>query len=293
MSHSPTLHTDHYIVHHRGKTEGPFTADFIEAMIMSGVYPPSVIVESSVTSKKTKFEDISAAQQACPSPESTTATGQREPSANSMQQGATNSSPMKIFYVVIVVIGIASIAWIFSINNTSVSSNKSKSVKSSITPIKTTYTPKKKTSTLHSSKSNTSRSRYSKPTSGHSKSSSRYSIPSVTPSPANTMLYRDEYGRTYRLSDYDYRRLSIMKSSLSAKSTSVGFEKSRLSSMANEVDRARIGLDRTSQYAIDSFNRKVGQVNTMNRRVQNLVDDYNQDVNAFNRELESVGTLIR
>ncbi|MDB4055670.1 hypothetical protein N9496_06750 [Akkermansiaceae bacterium] len=107
------------------------------------------------------------------------------------------------------------------------------------------------------------------------------------------MLYRDEYGRTYRVSDHDYRRLSIMKSSLSAKSTSVGFEKSRLSSMANEVDRARIGLDRTSQYAVDSFNRKVGQVNTMNRRVQNLVDGYNQDVNAFNRELESVGTLIR
>jgi hypothetical protein len=70
-------------------------------------------------------------------------------------------------------------------------------------------------------------------------------------------------------------------------------EKSRLNTLAIDVDLSRTRLDRTSQYEIDEFNQKVRDVNAMSRRVQSLVNDYNRDVNSFNRELERVGTLIR
>ena len=51
MAHS-TSKANQYLVHHQGEIQGPFEVDFIEAMIMSGVYPSSVIVENAVTSQK-------------------------------------------------------------------------------------------------------------------------------------------------------------------------------------------------------------------------------------------------
>ena len=83
-----------------------------------------------------------------------------------------------------------------------------------------------------------------------------------------------------------------MQTSLSFKQSSMQLEEERLSALAAEVDRARITLDRYNQYSVDAFNRKVNQVNSMNDRVQSLVKDYNRDVDAFNTELERVGTPI-
>ena len=83
-----------------------------------------------------------------------------------------------------------------------------------------------------------------------------------------------------------------MQTSLSFKQSSMQLEEERLSALAAEVDRARITLDRYNQYSVDAFNRRVNQVNAMNDRVQSLVKDYNRDVDAFNTELERVGTPI-
>ena len=75
-------------------------------------------------------------------------------------------------------------------------------------------------------------------------------------------------------------------------------EETRLKALSTERDQDRTYLNRTylnrtSQYSVDAFNRKVGQVNSLNDRVQALVNDFNRDVDAFNAELARVGTLIR
>ena len=52
---------DRYLVHHQGHVQGPFGVDFIEAMVMSGVYPSSVIVQIDGTSEQLPFSNLVAA----------------------------------------------------------------------------------------------------------------------------------------------------------------------------------------------------------------------------------------
>lgn len=84
-----------------------------------------------------------------------------------------------------------------------------------------------------------------------------------------------------------------MKTAIESKKQILDSEEAQLDSLSRQVDRDRIYLNRNSQYSVDTFNRKVNQVNSLNDRLQNLVDDFNRDVNAFNAELERVGTPIR
>ncbi len=84
-----------------------------------------------------------------------------------------------------------------------------------------------------------------------------------------------------------------MKSDLDVKSGRVTQRKNELDALERKLERDRIYLDRTNEYAVNSFNADVNRFNTMNDAAQSLIDDYNRDVNAFNAELERVGTLIR
>jgi hypothetical protein len=108
----------------------------------------------------------------------------------------------------------------------------------------------------------------------------------------STQIYRDASGRTYRVPNAAYHRLLILQSALSRKKSSLDLEESRLKSLSTQVDSERAYLDQTSQYAVDAFNRKVNQINGLNSKVQSMVNDYNHDVDAFNTELERVGTPI-
>jgi hypothetical protein len=108
----------------------------------------------------------------------------------------------------------------------------------------------------------------------------------------STQIYRDASGRTYRVPNAAYHRLLTLQSALSRKKTSLDLEESKLKSLSTQVDSERAYLDLTSQYAVDAFNRKVNQINGLNSKVQSMVNDYNHDVDAFNTELERVGTPI-
>jgi hypothetical protein len=113
------------------------------------------------------------------------------------------------------------------------------------------------------------------------------------PSSEDSQLYRDESGRVYRVPNSAYYRLQAMSSALGIKKRNLDREESELKFLAEELDRDRRYLDRSSQYEVDRFNGKVNRLNSMNDALQSLVDDYNRDVNAFNAELERVGTPIR
>jgi hypothetical protein len=106
------------------------------------------------------------------------------------------------------------------------------------------------------------------------------------------MIYRDESGRSYRVSNADYNRLLGMRTALGPKSAQIDRKKQERQALSSQLDIERTTLDQTSQYAVDSFNLKINRLNAMNGPLQIMVADFNRDVDAFNSELERVGTPI-
>jgi hypothetical protein len=124
-------------------------------------------------------------------------------------------------------------------------------------------------------------------------SPSPYTGTTTTPSVAGTTLYRDASGRTYRVSDADYYRLLSRRQSLDMEQRRIDARERELEDLGSQIDRMRFSLDRTSQYAVDSFNRKVREINSLSDDLEYMVSSYNRQVDAFNAELERVGTPVR
>ena len=118
--------------------------------------------------------------------------------------------------------------------------------------------------------------------------------PYSTPNPVlpvdDSVLYRDAFGRTYRVPHADYNRLVAMKTALHPKKTVMDQREAEFKSEQRQVEAARNTLDRTNEYEVDAFNSKIRRLNASNDRLQTLVGDYNRDVDAFNAELARVGT---
>lgn len=47
-----------YLVHHAGQVQGPFDLDFVEAMVMSGVYAPTVMIQKAGTNSQIAFPQV-------------------------------------------------------------------------------------------------------------------------------------------------------------------------------------------------------------------------------------------
>lgn len=65
---------------------------------------------------------------------------------------------------------------------------------------------------------------------------------------------------------------------------------SQLERLGRELKRAEAYLDRTSEWEVDDFNRKVNAYNSLlervraqNRRVNQLVDSYNEKLRRYGR----------
>lgn len=271
MPTSPHHNPDQFLVHHQGRIEGPFDVDFIEAMIMAGVYPDSVILEQTATSLKAPLAQFRPDRKN-PKPPKGSPTN-----SNPRKTGSGRKKTTPAIVMAQVLAGVAILVAIFGtvIVATSKKPQNPDYYSSPVTPsTRTTTTP----STWPATKT-------TQPT---------YSTPSPRiPSPlAETMVYRDASGRTYRVSTSDYNRLSILRAALSEKENLLNMEQKSLDSMHTELQRAQTTLDRYSQTSIDAYNRMVNQVNSFSASVQSLIDDYNRDVDYFNAELERVGRPI-
>lgn len=267
----PFRPTPKYLVTHQGDPQGPFEVEFIEAMVMAQVYPPHVLVQKAGSTEWVPFNSLGGSvpnpsiqrRVQSPGPASPPSSGTRK----SKKHSEVAVALAVVVFVVLVVI------WI----------------------VVADYSSKKPPTSWADSGPAPTRNSYSQPVRTSPPPvppSPAYAAPRLASHPADTTVYRDASGRTYRVSNSDYLRLSTMQTSLSFKQSSLNLEKKRLSDLAAEVDRDRITLDRYNRYSVDAFNRKVNQVNAMNDRVQSLVADYNRDVDAFNTELERVGTPI-
>lgn len=264
--------TPKYSITHQGNTQGPFERDFIEAMVLAKVYPPQVMVQKVGSTEWVPFNSLGGSVPNPPIQPQAQFPGPASPPSSEIRKSKKHSEAAIALVVGVFVVLV--VIWIVVADH---SSKKPPTSKATSSPAPT-------------------RTRSSQPvltSPSPARLSPAYSAPSTSATPpADSTVYRDASGRTFRVSNSDYLRLSAMQTSLSLKQSRLQLEEERLSALAAEVDRERITLDRYNQYSVDAFNRKVNQVNSMNDRVQSLVNDYNRDVDAFNAELERVGTPI-
>jgi hypothetical protein len=105
-------------------------------------------------------------------------------------------------------------------------------------------------------------------------------------------VFRDASGRTYSVPNVAYLRLLSLQSDLSVKKTNLDREDQQLQVMSNRLELDRLSLNLNNEYDVDTFNRRVNQLNIFNAKVQVIVNEYNRGVADFNSELERVGTPI-
>jgi hypothetical protein len=281
MTPTTSNQPDQYLVHHQGQIQGPFGVDFIEAMVISGVYPSSVVVERPNTSVRLPFSELMAVADF------------ELPSRNSPQSKKTK--PETVVAWIAGAFGVCVLLWIINLFTSS------KKPESSSSNARTDWSNPRPAHNQVESGSPTSAGTNHSP----STSKSSYAPTRVSPTPQarasskpgsympadDSKIYRDASGRSYRVSSADYNRLVVMKSALTPKSDRIDRYKQERQALSSQLESDRITLDQTSQYAVDSFNSKINRLNAMNGPLQNLVDDFNRDVDAFNAELARVGTL--
>ncbi len=111
--------------------------------------------------------------------------------------------------------------------------------------------------------------------------------------PQSSSLYTDASGQTFRVSDYDYRRLQQMKVGLEAEEKLVEDQQASLKALEQDVARARNNVNRYSQSSVNKFNAKISNYNNRLENVETAIDRFNRKVDEFNAELRRVGTPIR
>lgn len=292
---------DQYLVHHQGQIQGPFDVDFIEAMVMSGVYPAAVIVERVETSERLPFSNLVAATNPRVLPPALPpqfdsqrhASGATLPDPAPKKQRSKKSKPETAVAWIAGVFGVCMVLWMINL------------VTSSKKPTTSRDGGSAEWNNINSTSSQPESSGPSSTGTNYSPSSSKTTYrPNVTPDPPplptyslsqreqptdDSKIYRDASGRSYRVSNADYNRLLGMKSALIPKNALIDRSEKERQALSSQLEIDRVTLDRRNEYAVDSFNRKINRLNAMNEPLQDLVDDYNRDVNA---KLERVGTPI-
>jgi hypothetical protein len=284
MPPTTSIQTDQYFVHYQGQVQGPFGVDFIEAMVMSGVYPSSVIVERVETSERLPFSNLVAAADS------------RPPSQKNPRSKKTK--PETAVAWIAGVFGVCLVLWMISLVTSSKKPPPSRFGASDELNKPSSPNPQTESGRPSSVRTNYSPSA-SKDTYAPRRTSTGTSLPdpfwptsrSNLPTDDNK-IYRDASGRSYRVSNADYNRLLGMSSALIPKSALIDRNKKDRQALSSQLENERITLDQTSEYVVDSFNRKISRLNAMNVPLQILVDEYNLDVETFNTELERVGTPI-
>lgn len=319
-----------YLVHHVGQVQGPFELDFVEAMVMSGVYAPTVMIQKAGTSSLVAFSQVIRSKSGPINLEAASAVQRGRGSAvhgpatrvpKSSHQfipetGKTASKSMsieaKFAWGTSIVVGLF-FYWLFCEESSRSSSSSKQTTAALLTdnswsqsqpqqtvprqakpvisqPVDTHPTP---INTLPDPLTYTPPS--SPITSGFSTTSYQKSPSIAIPSTASaelTQVYRDASGQMFRIPNFAYYGLLSKKTALTSEKRNLDQLESEMSALGDEIDRSRRYLDRTSQYSIDSFNLKVNRANEMSNRLQDATDAYNRRVDDFNAELARVGTPI-
>lgn len=266
-----------FYVTHQGQVRGPFDLEMIEAMVLAGQFPAGVPVCMEGTEE---WIPLASRSQPSPLPNKVTA----KPKKNSGWDSPTN-------IILITVGGCVGMA-VLIMGLVHLKNSGSRSSSSSVAA------PASTSASSYYRKDQFERVPVvAAPTPPESDFDPSYTPPKSTYSSQNvsadSTLYRDAQGRTFRVPNSAYQRLLVKKSLLDIKQRAINSVKTEIDSLSAELDRIKLTLDRTSQYEIDLYNTKVNAYNTKNDRLQVQIDSFNAAVAAFNAELERVGTPIR
>lgn len=287
--------------------QGPYDLDFIEAMVLSGIYPPEVPVCREGSQEWKALGGVRPADLP-PEPVKAAPAPIRAAPMPSKNNNARN---------VLIVAGIvAGIVVLLAVNN---SSSMGGSAQSATTAYSPPQEPASQTSGGSTAGAATAapwmkefnrltQDKSSGPNSagaaaaeawlrangfahGGSNGPSTADAGSYTPTPSPSYLQFN--GKTYRVSESDNIALQARQDEMAPKSRALEASQSNAKELGDEIERERASLDNTDQAAVDRFNEKVDRYNTLHGEIEQQLNEYNALVDAYNAELVRVGTPVQ
>ena len=111
--------------------------------------------------------------------------------------------------------------------------------------------------------------------------------PSSSTTPARSNSAGD--ANTYRVPSYASAELDRDRQAVENTKAAVTSLQSQLDILDRQIERDRLSLDKTSQFSIDTFNRKVGEYNALLERARSQRAILNQMIDSYNAKLQSYG----
>ena len=113
------------------------------------------------------------------------------------------------------------------------------------------------------------------------------STPTYTPPP--TFSDGNSDAKRYRVPSSVSSTLASEKAEIEADRTTLGALETQVETLGREIDRDRLYIDRTSQFAIDEFNAKVGGYNALAQKAKTVNAAFNEKVDNYNAKLRQNG----
>lgn len=307
-----------FLVGEGDQQRGPFGLDFIEGMIMSGVYPADVLVRREGSRD---WQAFSAVRQGGLPPILLNTSG--SPAADDAQPQAGDGSGRTVGIVVAVLVGGLIIGLVLSSGGGASSGTRS----SPTAPQTQTDILPDEPSSSHGAVGSTSPAPSSPraaagvavaqngftrpaayagstPYSGGSYAAPVQTSPPVRVAPSQTgeevttMVFE---GKTYSLPRSEYLRLLPKKLALDTQSSRLDqtkafqdLEKGRIESSRMSITSAlqslefeRSGLNRYNQYSVDLFNQKLRTLQERERQLNEQVKNFNRDIRSYNDQINS------
>ena len=295
--------------------QGPYDLDFIEAMVLSGIYPPGVPVCREGSEEWKALEGVRPADlppepvKAAPAPIRATPM----PSTNNNSRNVLIVAGIVIFIVILL-----------AVNNSSSTGGSAQSATPAYSPPQAAGGIAPRNSVVDAwnkdqSEADTWRRLRDAERQAQSlsvaairdKSHALGTLPfgndtpsalatpdfpqsqegSASPTPAHSFVKFG--GKTYRVSNSDYWALQRRQDEMAPKGRALEASQSRAKELGDEIERERASLDNTDQAAVDRFNEKVDRYNTLHGDVEQQLTEYNALVDAYNAELVRVGTPVQ
>ena len=263
-----------------GQERGPYQLDFIEALVLSGVFSSDVQVRKQDSPNWVKLSSIIAPKTVPPPPAPKSSVPPTLPSQRPKAVSPPMSSQLKGCGSQLLSIGCVFLAIVCSAAVKSCNSPSQTYSPTYSSPPAATYTPPP------TSKPAPVFSPAPVPQSSVSPDQS-----TVTPAtaPETTYSVQDSSGRSYRVSHSDYEILGQKEAALTSLLGVINRMKTNREYESREIERERATVDNTDQAALDLFNAKVDKYNQEGTLLDQQIDAYNAGVNDHNDYLLQVG----
>jgi hypothetical protein len=110
---------------------------------------------------------------------------------------------------------------------------------------------------------------------------------------ASNAHYAKFDGKTYRVSDSDNDALLLYQYGIESKARALQASKSDEKELGDEIEGGRTYVVKTDQNAVDRFNEKVNRYNALSEQIDRQVQEYNALVDSYNAKLVRVGTPVQ